>query len=51
MSGTEIFAVVFMTFMFVGLPLLAFLEYGGLDPIVKWMIRLIDRYNSKKKDI
>jgi hypothetical protein len=51
MSGTEIFAVVFMAVMFIGLPLLVFIEYGGLDPIVKWMIRLIDRYNNKKKDI
>lgn len=51
MAGTELFAVIFMAVMLIGLPLMAFLEYGGMDVIVDKIIKLVDLYNSKKKDI
>lgn len=51
MAGTELFTVIFMAVMLIGLPLMVFLEYGGMDAIVDKIIKLVDSYNNKKKDI
>ena len=51
MSGSEIFAVIFLALVTIGLPLAAWWNLGGEEVVVNKFIKLIDTYNEKRKDV
>ena len=51
MTGNEIFAVVFLAFMTIILPLGAAWEYGGRDAIADWLVKFIESRIIKGEDI
>ena len=51
MSGMEIFAVLFLAWILIGLPLVATWELGGKDIIADKLVKFIDSRTNKKKSI
>lgn len=51
MSGIEIFAVLFLAWITIGLPLVAWWNLGGEEIVVNKFIKIVDTYNTKRKDV
>jgi hypothetical protein len=51
MTGIEIFAVMFLAFMFIVLPFAAAWEYGGRDATANWLVKFIESRIIKGEDI
>ena len=50
MEGHELFALIFITVAVLGPLVLAFYEYGS-EAIADKIVKLVDSYNKKRKDI